>query len=77
MLPADTLTVTIEDDPTMAARTLVIRCAHAVTTLPLPTDADAAAERMATTLAVLQHYSTTTCACGRVPPHQGGAPPQP
>ena len=57
-----TLTITI-DDPT---RTLTIRCPHAVTTLPLPPAADAGAERTATTLAVLRHYRTTGCACGRV-----------
>ena len=60
-----TLTITIEDDPT-TARTLTIRCPHAVTTLPLPPAADAGAERTATTLAVLRHYRTTGCACGRV-----------
>ncbi len=62
-----TLTITVETDPATAARTLVIRCPHAVTTLPLPTTAEAAAERTATTLAVLKHYSTTGCACGRRP----------
>ena len=62
------LTITIENDPTTALRTLVIRCAHAVTTLPLPAQADAATERIATSLAILQHYSTTACACGRAAP---------
>ncbi len=61
-----TLNITIEDDPTAATRTLTIRCAHARTTLPLPAAVDAVAERTATTLAVLQHYSTTAYACGRV-----------
>ncbi len=51
-----------------AARMLVIRCPHATTTLPLPARADAAAERIATSLAILQHYSTTACACARATP---------
>ena len=60
-----TLTITIEPDHAGAARTLVVRCPHGTTTLPLPTVADAAAERVATTLAVLQHYRTTGCGCTR------------
>ena len=59
-----TLTITIEHDPATASRTLVIRCAHAITTLPLPATADTAAERTGRTLAILKHYSITTCACG-------------
>ncbi len=61
-----TLSITIEHDPTSAVRTLTIRCPHAITTLPLPATAATVAERTATTLAVLQHYSTTACACGCV-----------
>ncbi len=69
MPDADTaLTIAVEEPSEAGARTLVLRCPHAVTTLPLSPDADAAAERAATTLAVLQHYSRTACACGRAPP---------
>ncbi len=60
-----TLTITIEPDPAGGARTLVVRCRHGTTTLPLSETADVAAERAATTLAVLQHYRTTGCNCTR------------
>jgi hypothetical protein len=63
--PDATLTIAVEADPAASGgRTLVLRCPHAVTTLPLPGEAAAAAERAATTLAILQHYSRTACACG-------------
>jgi hypothetical protein len=67
-MPPPDATLTIAVEATAAApRTLVLRCPHAVTTLPLPAEAaDGAAERAATSLAILQHYSTTACACGRV-----------
>ena len=60
-----TLTIAIEDATGATARALVVRCPHGVTTLPLPAMTDAAAERAATTLAILKHYGTTACACGR------------
>ena len=58
-----TLTISVEADPAGGVRTLVVHCPHATTTLPLPAPADAAAERAAMTLAVLQHYRTTGCRC--------------
>ncbi len=60
-----TLTITIEPDPAGAGRTLLVRCPHGTTTLRLSETADVAAERAATTLAVLQHYRTTGCGCIR------------
>ena len=75
MPPADaTLTIMVESDPATAARTLVLRCPHAVTTLPLPATTDPAAERAATTLAILQHYRTTACACARRTEHESADP---
>jgi hypothetical protein len=65
-MPPPDATLTIAVEATAAApRTLVLRCPHAVTTLALPPAADATTERAATSLAILQHYSTTACACGR------------
>ena len=61
-----TLTITIEPDDAGAGRTLTVRCPHGRTTLPLSETADIVAERVATTLAVLQHYRTTGCGCTRV-----------
>ena len=63
-----TLTVTIASDRAGGARTLVVRCPHGTTRLPLPETADAAAERTATTLVVLQHYAVTHCRCIRLAP---------
>ena len=69
MPPADaTLTISVELDPAGSSPTLVVRCSHGTTTLPLPETADAAAERAATTLVVLQHYTTTGCSCTRPAP---------
>ncbi len=62
-----TLTITIEPDHAGAPRTLVVRCPHGTTTLPLSETADVASERAATTLVVLQHYRTTGCGCTRPP----------
>ncbi len=64
-----TLTISIGHDPNADSRMLLVRCPHGTTTLPLPPDAPADAERAAVTLAVLQHYRTTGCTCTRGPPH--------
>ena len=69
MPPADaTLTISVEPDPAGISPTLVVRCPHGRTTLPLAATADAAAERTATTLVVLQHYTITGCRCTRATP---------
>ena len=64
-----TLTITTEQDPSAAAPMLRMQCAHGTTTLTLPVAVDGAAERVATTLAVLQHYRTTGCSCTRTAQH--------
>ncbi len=64
-LSETTLSITTEQDPSASAPLLRMQCAHGTTTLTLPVAVDRAAERVATTLAVLQHYRTTGCSCTR------------
>ena len=60
-----TLSITTEQGPSAAAPMLRMQCTHGTTTVALPVAADRAAERVATTRAVLQHYRTTGCSCTR------------
>ena len=61
--PDPTLTTSIDDAINRQPRRLTVRCPHGHTTLPLPSVPNLPAERVATVLAVLQHYSATGCAC--------------
>jgi hypothetical protein len=62
-LPNPFLIITLSDATDRQPRSLSVRCSHGQSTLPLPSTPNPPAERAATALVVLQHYSATGCAC--------------